>query len=158
MWNHTFIYPPDIQTLFNSWMYLDLSHPTVSTVAHGFLCSCLVDLNLLQQNHFVPRGFQPKHLYRALQIPFSLNICIELFKYHFACWSKKVWGSIVPSVSDICRTPKEVLIPLSSQPIRLSTSWVPSSSGFIKINVSGSYFSDSNRSELRVSFGTIPET
>lgn len=73
---------------------------------------------------------------------------LSLFRYYFVWWSKNVWKNVVPSVSVICCSLDEVLIPLQPHALRINTLWVLPSLGSIKINGDGSYSADQNKSGI----------
>lgn len=75
------------------------------------------------------------------------SLCMDLFRYYFAYWAKTAWGSVVPLVTKIYRSPTEVVVPTRHRP-SIITSWVPPSMGFIKINMDKSFYSEVNRSGI----------
>lgn len=72
-------------------------------------------------------------------VTFDRFVCLELFRFHFSWWSKTAWGEYIHSVSDVSRSPSEVVISPLRLNYRPNVSWVPPYYNTIKINVDDSF-------------------
>lgn len=79
---------------------------------------------------------------------FDSGVCLELFWFHYAWWSRLAWGDCIISVSDVLRCLAGVTLPNHSAIARPSASWLPPCPNRIKVNVDGSFSSMSGASGI----------
>lgn len=75
---------------------------------------------------------------------FNNFTCLELFIFYFAWWSKSAWGDSIPSVSNVSRSPSNVVTPSLIANAHRNLSWMPLDQNIIKINMDGSFNSSSS--------------
>lgn len=134
MWKLSFVCPPNIKSLFDSWVHVDLPYHHIQPWRLAFYAFTWLIWISRNRIIFYEEEFNPTSFFVFLT--FQISLCVV------------VKNCLLPLVSDICCSLDDVHAPLQPHAIKINISRILSSSGCIKINIDGSFSTFSKRSRI----------